>query len=395
MIAVVLDGQLQSALATVRSLGEKGIKVFCGSHNRLGMSLFSTYCSRRFYYTSPRESEKKFIDDIMDVVKSSSEEIVIYCFSDETFLPISKCRNLFPTSVKLILPAPENVEIAFDKDRTLHLAQQVGVPIPETYFISNLEEVKKIAASISYPAVIKPRHSCFWQDDRGYFGSVSLVDSPEKLLFEYEKIYQQVKELPLVQEYIDGGEYGAFFLFEKGEVIAEFAHQRIRSISPYGGASTLRKSIAMSEDMKDCSMRLLKDLNWHGPVMVEFKRNCETGLLNLMEINGRWWGSLPLAIYAGVDFPYLYYQLANNKITKAENYKLDIISRHLLADTKNLLTVLSKKNEIKILPYPDKKKTLKEFCKFFGKKLYYDVESLADSLPFYMELLSTISKLKK
>lgn len=395
MIAIVLDGQLQSALATVRSLGERDITVWAGSHSRLGMSLFSNYCSKRFYYTSPRESEKEFVADILKVVKSASEEAVIYCFSDETFLPISRQRELFSSSVKFVLSAAADIETAFDKEKTLRLAEAVGVPIPKTYFVTDINEVEKIAGELQYPAVIKPRHSCFWQNDQGYFGSVSIVSSAEELVNEYEKVYRQMKELPLIQEYIAGEEFGAFFLFNHGEVIAKFAHQRIRSISPYGGASTVRKSIAMPADMEDYSLHLLQKLNWHGPAMVEFKRDNKTGELKLMEINGRWWGSLPLAIYAGVDFPYLFFELANNKIIKSENYKLDIMSRHLLADVKNLLAVLSGRGEIKSLPFPGKKKTCKEFCKFFGKKLYYDVESLADPMPFWMEMLGAISKLKK
>ncbi|HOZ56467.1 MAG: carbamoyl phosphate synthase-like protein [Parcubacteria group bacterium ADurb.Bin316] len=395
MIAIVLDGQLQSALAVVRSLGEKEIKVFCGSHSRLGMSLFSTYCSKRFYYTSPRISEKQFVDDVAAITKSVSDDVIIYCFSDETYLPISRCREYFSSSVKFILPAASDVETAFDKEKTLRLAQQNDVPIPKTYFISSADEVKKLTADIEYPAVIKPKHSCSWHNDRGYFGSVSLVDSPVDLIAEYEKIYQKTKELPLIQEYIAGEECGAFFLFDHGKVITEFAHQRIRSISPYGGASTVRKSIVMPEDMKDYSWRLLKNLNWHGPAMVEFKRDGATDILKLMEINGRWWGSLPLAVYSGVDFPYLFYKMANGKIIESPQYKADIISRHLLADIKNLLTIFSGKNEIKSLPYPEKKKALKEFCKIFGKNLYYDVESLADPIPFYMEILDIISKFKK
>ncbi len=37
--------------------------------------------------------------------------------------------------------------------------------------------------------------------------------------------------------------------------------------------------------------------------MVEFKADARTGTPYLMEINGRFWGSLQLAIDAGVDFP--------------------------------------------------------------------------------------------
>ena len=37
--------------------------------------------------------------------------------------------------------------------------------------------------------------------------------------------------------------------------------------------------------------------------MVEFKLDARDGVAKLMEINGRFWGSLQLAVDAGVDFP--------------------------------------------------------------------------------------------
>ena len=37
--------------------------------------------------------------------------------------------------------------------------------------------------------------------------------------------------------------------------------------------------------------------------MIEYKRHTATGVPYLMEINGRFWGSLQLAIDAGADFP--------------------------------------------------------------------------------------------
>ena len=39
--------------------------------------------------------------------------------------------------------------------------------------------------------------------------------------------------------------------------------------------------------------------------MMEYKQDRRTGTPLLMEVNGRFWGSLQLAIDAGVDFPYL------------------------------------------------------------------------------------------
>jgi hypothetical protein len=48
-------------------------------------------------------------------------------------------------------------------------------------------------------------------------------------------------------------------------------------------------------------VRLLEALSWTGLAMVEFRVG-EDGP-SLMEVNGRIWGSLPLAVRAGMDFP--------------------------------------------------------------------------------------------
>lgn len=57
--------------------------------------------------------------------------------------------------------------------------------------------------------------------------------------------------------------------------------------------------------------------------MVEFKRRTTDGTFVLMEINPKFWGSLDLAIYAGVDFPYLLYRMAlDGDIEPVTDYRI-------------------------------------------------------------------------
>jgi predicted ATP-grasp superfamily ATP-dependent carboligase len=65
--------------------------------------------------------------------------------------------------------------------------------------------------------------------------------------------------------------------------------------------------------------------------MVEFKLDEKNRGASLMEVNGRFLGSLPLAINAGVDFPYLLYKIMVEKDTSAtKGYKLDFTERWLI-----------------------------------------------------------------
>jgi len=54
--------------------------------------------------------------------------------------------------------------------------------------------------------------------------------------------------------------------------------------------------------------------------MVEFKHSRRTGAWALMEINSRFWGSLPLSLAAGVDFPrYLYEMVCEGRTGVSES----------------------------------------------------------------------------
>ena len=94
-----------------------------------------------------------------------------------------------------------------------------------------------------------------------------------------------------------------------------------------GGPSTSRVSIN-NEELVDMSVRLLQHLNWHGVAMVEWKIDPDSNVPKLLEINPRFWGSLELAIRAGVNFPLLYARAASGEKLEPENkYNEGIICR--------------------------------------------------------------------
>jgi hypothetical protein len=109
----------------------------------------------------------------------------------------------------------------------------------------------------------------------------------------------------LVQERIEGPGLGGFFLAVDGRVVSSFAHRRLREKPPTGGVSVLRESAPLAPDILQHSYALLRHFEWTGVAMIEFKQDARTGAPYLMEINGRFWGSLQLAIDSGVDFPRL------------------------------------------------------------------------------------------
>ena len=109
----------------------------------------------------------------------------------------------------------------------------------------------------------------------------------------------------LVQQRIVGPGVGIFLLLWDGAVRATFAHRRLREKPVSGGVSVYSESVSADPALVERSRQLLEQMQWSGVAMVEYKLETKTGTPYLMEVNGRFWGSLQLAIDAGVDFPAL------------------------------------------------------------------------------------------
>jgi predicted ATP-grasp superfamily ATP-dependent carboligase len=143
----------------------------------------------------------------------------------------------------------------------------------------------------------------------------------------------------LVQEFVEGSGTGYFALVNHGEVRAEFAHRRIRDVHPTGSGSALRESIVPTAQIREASLAMLRALNWHGVAMIEFRVRAD-GVPVFLEINGRFWHSLPLACYAGVDFPALLAQMAEfGDVDPPPSYKVGLRCRWLVGDFRHLLEV--------------------------------------------------------
>ncbi|HSE26582.1 MAG TPA: ATP-grasp domain-containing protein, partial [Gemmatimonadales bacterium] len=159
-------------------------------------------------------------------------------------------------------------------------------------------------AGMAFPLVLKPARSV------GDAGAGRRKLGVRHAASEAE-LHEILRSLPaeawpvLAQRRIVGPGVGIFLLTWQGRVVARFAHRRIREKPPSGGVSTYRKSIAADPELVARSHALLEHFGWEGVAMVEYKVDASSGTPYLMEVNGRLWGSVQLAVDAGVDFPAL------------------------------------------------------------------------------------------
>lgn len=375
---IIFDGETRSALAALRSLRARTIPVIVASHKKKALSFSSKYCTKKFVYPSPGTNRAAFLDFVAGYLKEN-QNVLCMTFTDTTTdaLHTGISQGLIPKNV-FFGPTKEQYMRATDKRVLATIASELGIPVPQEIQNFTIDSVN----TLKFPLIIKPARSVSWNGERAYKDTARFVTTPERCVEEYRALSKNVDRVPLLQKVIVGDEYGVSLIAEHGEIRTLFAHKRLRSISPHGGASALRESIAVTPEMESIAQKLVRALNWNGVMMIELKHDTESGKLTLIEINARFWGSLFLAIRAGVNFPYLLYRAHQATLSSEPlHYETGVRARHFVSDLRHFYALGWKA----ILPH-----NLVAFCTFFQKKLYYDVWSLHDPLPGITELIQSI-----
>src|SRR5215472_7787869 len=397
MRVLITDGNERSALAVTRALGSQQLEVVVGAETRSSLAAASKYCSRSFVYPSPYSDPDGFVEKLLEIMEQ--ERIaVVFPISDIAMQLIGKEKSRFERNA--VVPAPPNsvFDEVSNKYKLMKLALELQIPIPETIFVPD-GQVQDTADQIShYPVVVKPGQSVMKGPNGWSKTSVHYAANAEELLNLYrEKNY--LRQPSLIQRRVNGEGQGLFALMNKGEPLVLFAHKRLREKPPSGGVSVLRESIELPKDMVDYALRLLQHVGWHGVAMIEFKIDRDRGVPLLMEANGRFWGSLQLAIDAGVDFPYLLYQLATGQPIQVpiNGYRSGVKSRWLLGDLDHLLLRLFNPEGRLHLPpgVPSKWQSLGNFCRFLQRRTYYEVERFNDLGPGIYEWCHYFEQLLK
>ena len=385
---ILTDGNERSALAVARSLGRRGIPVFVGSETSSSLAGMSRYCRESFVYPSPWSSPEEFRTCLLDRAKQWGTGVV-FPMTDLAVEILGESEQRSGASLVLPIPSLDQYRALSNKYQLMESAKRLGVPIPDTFFVPD-GDVEKILPQIEcWPIVVKPGRSLIKMQGRWLKTSVQYARDADDL----KKLYREVgylKEPSLLQARVVGEGQGVFGIFDRGKPVTLFAHRRLRERPPSGGVSVLRESLALYSPMTDYALRVVQSAEWHGVAMVEFKVDTESGVPYLMEVNGRFWGSLQLAIDAGVDFPWLLYQLATTGAVQSPPgpYQVGVRSRWWLGDLDHLLLRLRKRDgELNLPPgSPSKGETIASFLRVWDARTKSEVFRLSDSRPGLYEL---------
>jgi predicted ATP-grasp superfamily ATP-dependent carboligase len=314
----------------------------------------SRFCDAEHRVPDPMQDAPAFTHAVFDLVDRLGADVLLPMTDVSAAVVLSSGLGRQRPGLVIPFPAEEVWSTVSDKRALLDVARTIGVPVPAQIVVERRDHdfaaAIDWAAASGFPVVLKPHRSAAITANGVRKLGVAIADSEEQMRSRLEA-FDAAAYPVLVQERIEGPGLGGFFLAVDGEVVTRFAHRRLREKPPTGGVSVLRESAPLAQAILLHSEALLRHFAWTGVAMIEFKQDARTGIPYLMEINGRFWGSLQLAIDSGVDFPRQLMDIFLNPDPSAQRrtsaqrssahpYELGVRSRWLWGDVDHLLWIL-------------------------------------------------------
>ena len=305
-VGAIVLGSDYKALGIVRSLGRHGVPVWVVRDDH-ALANLSRYTRRTFTWPDPSEAARvAFLADLG--ARHGLDGWALYPTDDESAALLARNRGAL-SRYRSTVTRWDILRWAYDKRLTYRLVAGLGVGHPRTHYPRDRQDVLAFAGG--YPAILKPairpELNRFTASKAWY-----AADGPT-LVARYDDACTLLDpSLILIQELIPGGgdsqlSYAA--LCRNGQPLASVVARRTRQWPmDFGRASTFVETVDEPE-VEAIARRVLGVLRFDGIVEIEFKRDARDGKLKLLDINPRAWGWHTLGGRAGVDFPYLLWQV--------------------------------------------------------------------------------------
>jgi len=336
--ALVLDAQAQNSLAICRTLAKKGVSVTAGGYTRYLPAMLSKHTDDSYVHPDEQRDQQVFVDHLSDHLDRNDYDGVFAVTDMMTTVLSRNKQRLAETGTPIGVEDWETHLAANDKGRLFEAAATIDVPTPTTHVPQSVADLRRIDDQRTTKVVIKPRRTTTIVDDRGHssrMDGVNYVDLDEDLVERYRELtdgneaFEEVS--PLVQEYIDGVETMATVgLADDGDLLTAFQHEKFRVYPPSGGIGAVRRG-TWHPRMRRYTERVVEMLGWTGPLHVEWMRTPDDDFY-LLEVNGRYWGSLALTVNSGVDVPWFHFQQLQGEVPSVDDrsgYRVDVKQRKL------------------------------------------------------------------
>ncbi|WP_157216968.1 carboxylate--amine ligase [Flavisphingomonas formosensis] len=392
--AILLGIDTPIGLSVVRELGGHGVPV-----HGIGRSAAAIGAHSRFVADSSVRVPGPLADWLPALIRRTGAK-ALFAISEGDLIELAAMPEEIE-GCRILTPRTPQLAIVLDKRETLRRARALGLSVPESWQPRTGEDFTREAAARPYPVVVKwpdPMAVAALLEQRGLeLVKAEFARDADALLAILAR-YASLGVWPIVQGYCPGRGLGQMIHMEAGRATLCFQHVRLHEWPPEGGVSTLcaAEPIERHQAQMALSEALLAGIGWEGPAMVEYRHDPVTGRYWLMEINGRFWGSLPLARACGAHFAWeSYRRRILGEHHEAGPYRASLRARYMIPETRRLIRLLFQRGRIAD-PFFEPRPIGDLFAwlsGFLDPRMRYYVFSAADPGPFLADMRAAFRKL--
>jgi predicted ATP-grasp superfamily ATP-dependent carboligase len=392
--AIVIGVDSPIGLTVIRELGKRGVPVI-----GVGSSKYSVGGASRYLKHFFRRPETRTIAEWLPGLIRQYDAKAVLAISESDLLQLAEMPDDIE-GCQILTPRQPQLGEVLDKSRTMAVARDLGLDTPDSWQPSAEDDFAEIARVLAYPLAIK------WNDPQAIgpvlsehqiaFEKIEYAANAEELLGILRR-YDNVQAWPLVQSYCPGTGFGQMLLMRNGKAALTFQHRRLHEWPVTGGVSTLCTNEAPERhrDQLAKSEKLLRAINWDGPAMVEYRYDPETGRYCLMEVNGRFWGSLPLAHHSGAFFAWETYagRILGLEVDETSQSSRSIKACYLIPETKRLAQIL--RQDVEPKGYAERIMILGGYIRDrLNPRMHYYIFSWRDPKPCIVDMIGIIVRLR-
>jgi predicted ATP-grasp superfamily ATP-dependent carboligase len=301
-----------TGLGIARSLGQRGIPVLGLTATR-GVYGNLTRFAKVLLSPDSRSQAEELLRYLLQMGPTFAERPVIFPTRDDDVLFLDRYRAQLEPYYHLVAPQGAALQACLDKFETYHAAERASVPVPRSWLVEGMEDIRRIASELPYPCVLKPLSSHQWRQRENWelVGARKAIGvaSESELIREYSTIAHAEKRA-VVQEMIPGGDdcllVAACYMDREGQYAGGFQIQKLVQVPAGFGTGCIVQSVSRPE-LVEPTVRMLRTIGLTGIAEVEYKWDAARGEYKLIEINARPWDQHRLGYRCGVDLMYLAY----------------------------------------------------------------------------------------
>ncbi|HEX4823341.1 MAG TPA: ATP-grasp domain-containing protein [Candidatus Polarisedimenticolaceae bacterium] len=390
MRVLVPEAGAAAAVAATRCLGRHGHEVVIGrSPGDVPLAGLSRYCAAMVPLPSPARSPRAYADAVGDALRRYECDALLPV-TDQSLLALAETREEIETVASYCAASETALTLASDKWIVAEHGRRHGLDVPDSALIARPGDWEAASGRVGVPCVVRSRTSFLR-------GSSGLIKPSSRVHFRMDDAAGDVNERlgrgeeMVVSAYVEGRGRGVYLFLCDGEARLWFGHDRIRETDPRGGPACAARSLPPSPAMVERCRSLLASWGFEGAAMVEFRRDEATGREWLVEVNPRLWGSLPLAVHAGVEFPLhqvLYF--TEGRRPSMPKTVPAIGARQLSAELIHLLHAWQGPPAGWERGYPTFRDALRDFVDGFREGLRFYHQSAEDPLPGVVEPIANL-----